>query len=319
VSGDPILQAFNLTKRFDNRVLAVDDVSLSLCPGETLGLVGESGCGKSTTGKMILRLLRPDSGSVYFEGHNLATTSVGRLRQLRAKLQLVPQNPQTSLHPRLSVGQSITFNLRAHRWPRAGRAARVVELLDQVGLTGAHARRFPHELSGGQLQRVAIARALATDPSVVVCDEPVSSLDKSVQAQVLNLLADLQRDRGIALLFISHDLGVVEHLSDRVCVMYLGRVVEESPARKLWEAPAHPYTEALLSAIPGRPEGRILLSGDLPSPAAPPSGCTFRTRCPHAFDVCATERPPDEPIAPDRTAACLLAAERLERAPVTVG
>jgi peptide/nickel transport system ATP-binding protein/oligopeptide transport system ATP-binding protein len=316
---DPILETINLTKRFGNGVLAVDNVSLTLYPGETLGLVGESGCGKSTTGKLILRLLSPDSGSVFFDGYDLGQVSPGRLRELRAKLQLVPQNPQTSLHPRLSVGQSITFNLRAHRWPRHRRAARVAELLDRVGLTAAHAERYPHELSGGQLQRVAIARALATDPSVVVCDEAVSALDKSVQAQVLNLLADLQREQGIAFLFISHDLGVVEHLSDRVCVMYLGRVVEETSARELWERPAHPYSEALISATPGRAGGRILLQGDLPNPTSPPSGCTFRTRCPVAFDACASERPPLDLIAPGRRAACLLAAQRLEQFSSPVG
>jgi peptide/nickel transport system ATP-binding protein len=304
---EPILMAENLSKRFGNGVLAVDDVSLTVNPGETVGIVGESGCGKSTTGKLILRLLQPDSGRVTFDGTDLHTLSGRRLRDARGNLQLVPQNPQTSLNPRLTVTEAVAFNLRAHGWAKRDISPRVAHLLDRVGVPAAYAHRYPHELSGGQLQRVAIARALSTDPKLIVCDEAVSALDKSVQAQVLNLLVELQRELGIAYLFISHDLGVVEHLSHRVVVMYLGRIVEESSAADLWRRPAHPYTEALFSSVPGPGRQRVVLSGDLPSPAHPPSGCTFRTRCPVALDDCATVRP--EPVTVgeegDHWAACI--------------
>jgi peptide/nickel transport system ATP-binding protein len=309
----PVLEAAHLTKRFPNGVVAVDDVSIVLHRGETVGIVGESGCGKSTTGKLILQLLRADSGSVTFDGRELRDLRPSELRDLRAKLQLVPQNPQTSLNPRLTIGSSVAFNLRAHGWGRRDRKRRISELLDQVGIPADFAAKYPHELSGGQLQRVAIARALSTDPSVIVCDEAVSALDKSIQAQVLNLLADLQKDRGIAYLFISHDLTTVEHLSDRVYVMYLGRVMEQATAHELWDRPVHPYTEALLSAAPGRSGQRIVLHGELPSPTNPPSGCGFRTRCPVAFDECAGERPPLVALDPPsdvHDAACLLAEQR---------
>jgi oligopeptide/dipeptide ABC transporter ATP-binding protein len=303
----PILQADHLSKRFDNGVLAVDDVSLTVNAGETVGIVGESGCGKSTTGKLILRLLRPDSGRVTFDGTDLAALPGRRLRQARGKLQLVPQNPQTSLNPRLTITEAVSFNLRAHGWRKRDIPARVKDLLDRVGVPAAYAYRYPHELSGGQLQRVAIARALSTDPKVIVCDEAVSALDKSVQAQVLNLLVELQRELGIAYLFISHDLGVVEHLSHRVMVMYLGRIVEESSSVDLWRSPGHPYTEALFSSVPGPGRNRMVLAGDPPSPANPPSGCTFRTRCPAAIDDCGVARP--QPVAVgqqgDHFAACI--------------
>jgi oligopeptide/dipeptide ABC transporter ATP-binding protein len=313
----PILSAEHLTKRFDNGVLAVDDVSITVHPGETVGIVGESGCGKSTTGKLILGLLKPTAGSVAFDGVDLGSTSRTRLQSLRAKLQLVPQNPQTSLNPRLTITEAIVFNLRSHQWTKRDAATRVADLLDRVGVPTAYAHRYPHELSGGQLQRVAIARALSTDPKLIVCDEAVSALDKSVQAQVLNLLADLQRERGVAYLFISHDLAVVEHLSHRVVVMYLGRIVEESSAHDLWQQPAHPYTEALFSSVPGPGRQRMVLSGDLPSPAHPPSGCGFRTRCPAAVDACSLTRPemvtvtaarPDLDEAPHQ-AACVRIAD----------
>ncbi|MEV0066505.1 ABC transporter ATP-binding protein [Amycolatopsis sp. NPDC050768] len=303
--ADELLRAEGLTKTFGNGVRAVSDVSLTVHKGETLGVVGESGCGKSTTGKMLLGLLSPDSGAVTFDGVPLAGLSRPRMRALRARLQVVPQNPQTSLNPRLRVRQSIEFNLRAHGVERGARRPRVLELLERVGLTAAQAERFPHELSGGQLQRVAIARALATGPDLVVCDEAVSALDKSVQAQVLNLLADLQAETGVAFLFISHDLAVVEHISDRVAVMYLGRVVELAPARELWATPRHPYTEALLSATPGQGRERIVLAGDLPNPAAPPSGCGFRTRCPVAEPACTTDWPALTEAAPGHRAACV--------------
>jgi peptide/nickel transport system ATP-binding protein/oligopeptide transport system ATP-binding protein len=301
-----LLEAAGLSKTFPNGVRAVDDVDLHIEPGETLGLVGESGCGKSTTAKLILRLEKADSGTLRFGETDLAAARGGQLRQLRAKLQVVPQHPTTSLNPRLRIRDSLTFNLRAHGWPRNERAARITHLLERVGLAARHADAYPHELSGGQLQRAAIARALATDPQLVICDEAVSALDKSIQAQVLNLIVDLQRDLGMAYLFISHDLAVVEHVSDRVAVMYLGRVVEEAPVSELWNNPLHPYTEALFSAEPGRRRQRIVLKGDPPSPANPPSGCTFRTRCPHAQEACASGRPPLIEVTPGHRVACVL-------------
>jgi len=305
---EPLLQAEHLGKRFANGVRAVDDVSLTVHPGETVGIVGESGCGKSTTARLILRLLDPDQGSVRFGGVDLATLHGRRLREARRRLQLVPQNPQTSFNPKMTIGDSIAFNLVVNGGKRAPARARAVELLERVGIAAAHAAKHPHELSGGQLQRAAIARALATEPELVICDEAVSALDKSVQAQVLNLLADLQRDTGVAFLFISHDLAVVEHIADRVVVMYLGRVVEQGPAMDLWRSPAHPYTAALLSATPERMADRVVLGGEPPDPAAPPSGCWFRTRCPVAMEACAGDRPPAVTVAPGHDAACLRAS-----------
>jgi peptide/nickel transport system ATP-binding protein/oligopeptide transport system ATP-binding protein len=291
---------------YGNGVRAVDDVDIDIDPGETFGLVGESGCGKSTTAKVILRLEAGEAETMRFEDADLMAAKGAALRRLRARLQVVPQHPATSLNPRLRVSESIVFNLRAHDWSRADRASRVAELLDRVGLATQQGRSYPHELSGGQLQRAAIARALATNPRLVICDEAVSALDKSIQAQVLNLLVELQRDLGIAYLFISHDLSVVEHISDRVAVMYLGRVVEEGPASELWARPLHPYTQALLSAEPGQGRERIVLQGDPPSPSDPPSGCTFRTRCAYATDVCAGDRPPLVEITPGHRVACVL-------------
>lgn len=253
--GEPLLRADRLSKTFgsgDRAFKAVDDVSLSVGPGEILGIVGESGSGKSTTAKMILGLLAPDSGTVTFEGTDLATRSRREMRDLRARLQVVPQNPQTSLNPRLTIAASMAFNMRAHGIAADERSRRVNDLLERVGLTAAHALRYPHEMSGGQLQRVAIARALSTDPRLVICDEAVSALDKSVQAQVLNLLSDLQRDTGVAFVFISHDLAVVEHISDTVVVLYRGQVVESGVASEVWAHPQHEYTAALLAATPGR-------------------------------------------------------------------
>ena len=287
----PLFEALDLNKTFGTGVRAVSDVSLTVHPGETLGIVGESGCGKSTTAKMMLRLLTPDSGHVLFDGQDVHRMKGKALTQLRRRLQVVPQNPQTSLNPRLTVGASIDFNMSAHGYGRTARARRIPELLDRVGLDPSYAGRFPHQMSGGQLQRAAIARALATEPELVVCDEAVSALDKSVQAQVLNLLSELQVEMGLAYLFISHDLAVVEHISDRVAVMYLGRVVEDGAAAQIWNDPRHPYTATLLSSTPGLDKGRIVLEGELPNPANPPSGCGFRTRCPIAREECATAWP----------------------------
>ncbi len=304
-TSSPLLVVNDLSKTFGNGVRAVDEVSLVVNPGETLGIVGESGCGKSTTAKLILRLLPTDAGSIRFAGIDLLAARGRDLRRLRARMQLVPQNPQTSFNPRLSIRGSIEFNLRAHGVPRSERPARVLSALEKVGMPAAYAQRFPHELSGGQLQRAAIARALVTDPDLIVCDEAVSALDKSIQAQVLNLLVELQRELGVAYLFISHDLSVVEHLSDRVIVMYLGRVVEEATAEELWRDARHPYTEALLSAAPNSGRSRIVLAGDPPSPTNPPSGCGFRTRCPIATPTCAEARPPLVTVGGRHLLACV--------------
>ncbi|GAA1504276.1 ABC transporter ATP-binding protein [Nocardioides humi] len=301
----PLILVNDLTKTFGNGVRAVSDVNLTLYAGETLGIVGESGCGKSTTAKMMLRLLEPDSGEVLFDGADIHRLRGRELKALRRRLQVVPQNPQTSLNPRLTIAESIAFNMSAHGFSRAERARRIPDLLDRVGLDPSYGERHPHQMSGGQLQRAAIARALATDPEVVICDEAVSALDKSVQAQVLNLLADLQRELGIAYVFISHDLAVVEHISDRVAVMYLGRVVEEGAAEEIWNDPRHPYTATLLSSTPGPDRSRIVLDGELPNPAAPPSGCGFRTRCPLAADVCAQEWPTLTVRTPLHHASCV--------------
>lgn len=301
-----LLDAVGLRKTFPNGVRAVDGVDLRVGPGQTLGVVGESGCGKSTTAKLLLRLIEPDSGDVRFEDKDLLKARGAELRSVREQVQVVPQHPSLSLNPRLTVAASIAFNLRAHGWNRRDRASRVAELLEQTGLTARHGDRHPHEMSGGQLQRAAIARALATRPQLVICDEAVSALDKSIQAQVLNLLYELQSDSGVAYIFISHDLAVVEHISDRVVVMYLGRVVEEGPATEVLVNPLHPYTQALVSAVPGTKRERIILRGDPPSAAAPPSGCSFRSRCPQATEECAADRPPLVPVEPEHWVACVL-------------
>ena len=303
----PLLQARGLRKVFANGVRAVDGVDITVFAGQTLGIVGESGCGKSTTARLLLRLLKPDRGELHFDGHDLGHARGRALRRLRAGLQVVPQHPLTSLNPRMSVGDSIAFNLRVQGFGRPARTARVRELLGQVGLPRSFENRYPHELSGGQLQRVAVARALATRPKLIICDEAVSALDKSVQAQVLNLLVDIQRETGVAYIFISHDLAVVEHISDRVAVMYLGRIVEEAPAEQLWREPLHPYTKALLSAAPGRDRQRVVLAGDPPSPVNLPVGCRFQPRCAQAVEACATFDP--ELVSarghPHRMAACI--------------
>jgi oligopeptide transport system ATP-binding protein len=320
--AEPLLAVSNLVKHFPvkaglfgrpvERVRAVDGVSFELAAGETLGLVGESGCGKSTTGRCILRLIEPTSGEVRFDGRSVTAMSAGELRQMARGMQIIFQDPYASLNPRMSVGAIVGEALTIHGLARSARErdARVVQLLETVGLQAEHRRRYPHEFSGGQRQRIGIARALAVSPRLVICDEPVSALDVSIQAQVINLLEDLQQRFGLAYLFIAHDLSVVQHISRRVAVMYLGRIVEMASARDLYAAPRHPYTEALLSAVPipepGSKRTRIVLQGDVPNPMRPPAGCHFHPRCPRAMDRCRVEAPLLREIAPGRKAACHL-------------
>jgi oligopeptide transport system ATP-binding protein len=296
-------------------VRAVDGVSFTIRRGETLGLVGESGCGKTTTGRCILQLERPTSGSVRFEGQELTTLGAEALRVVRRRMQVIFQDPYSSLNPRMTVGQIVGEPLAVHGLVRgaAAQEARVQELLRQVGLLSQHGRRYPHELSGGQRQRVGIARALALEPSLIICDEPVSALDVSIQAQIINLLEDLGRDLGLTYLFVAHDLSVVRHISDRVAVMYLGRIVELADRQTLYESPRHPYTKALLSAVPipdpeveARRE-RLVLGGEVPSPLRPPSGCAFHPRCPIAVPDCQRIRPELRDLGAGQEAACHLA------------
>ena len=290
-------------------VRAVDGVEFDLASGETLALVGESGCGKSTTGRLILRLIEPTAGSVGFEGRNVFDLDAEATRALRRRMQIVFQDPYASLNPRMTVGDILGEPIALHGLAK-GRAIteRIGELLHVVGLRPNHALRYPHEFSGGQRQRIGIARALAVEPALIICDEPVSALDVSIQAQVLNLLKDLQERFALSYVFIAHDLAVVKHVADRVAVMYLGRIVELAPTRRLFTAPRHPYTQALLSAIPipvpGRPRRRELLQGDVPNPIAPPPGCHFHTRCPHARERCRTEAPRLATSDGDHAVAC---------------
>jgi len=293
-------------------VRAVNGVTFDVMPGETLGLVGESGCGKSTTGRMILRLIEPTAGSVEFDGVDLVKLGKREMRSLRRRMQVIFQDPFSSLNPRMTVGSIVREGLTIHKIAEGAAAdARVKQLLDEVGLRAEYMSRYPHEFSGGQRQRIGIARALAVEPSFIVCDEPVSALDVSVQAQVINLMQDLQRDRGLAYLFIAHDLSVVEHIADRVAVMYLGRIVELATSADLYREPLMPYTQALLSAVPiADPtvrKSRVVLTGDVPSPANLPSGCVFHPRCQHpAKDAACTEIvPPLEEKAPGHWAACI--------------
>jgi peptide/nickel transport system ATP-binding protein len=318
-----LLEARGLVKRFPARnnllgrptefVHAVDGVSFDIADRETLGLVGESGSGKSTIARVVTRLLEPDQGTVRFGDEDLLAMTGAALRRARRELQMVFQDPRSSIDPLMSVAAVVTEPLRVHTDLSARqRRARAAELLTQVGMPISYLDRRPDELSGGQLQRVAIGRALAVGAKLLVCDEAVSALDVSVQAQVVNLLEDLKEDLGLSYLFIAHDLAVVHQISDRIAVMYLGKIVEHGPADRIWQAPQHPYTEALLSAIPEanprrqRKRERIVLHGDLPNPADPPSGCRFHTRCPYVMDICRTVPPPLDPTSPDSAVACHL-------------
>ena len=315
-----LLRIRNLKKSFPVRsglfsretahVHAVDDVSFDIAEGETLGLVGESGCGKSTTGRAILRLIEPTSGEIWFRDRDVTKLGERSMRHLRKEIQMIFQDPYSSLDPRMTVGSIIGEALLVHRMAanRNAREERVVELLETVGLSAEHLHRYPHEFSGGQRQRIGIARALAVNPRMIVCDEAVSALDVSVQAQVINLLEDLQTRFGLTYLFVAHDLSVVEHISTRVAVMYLGRIVELAPAKDLYINPRHPYSEALLSAVPvpdpTMKRQRIILEGDVPSPINPPSGCRFRTRCPLRVPSCSHNEQVLTEVSPGHWVAC---------------
>lgn len=316
-----LLEVNNLVKYFPVRggllqrvrawVKAVDDVSFFVYEGETLGLVGESGCGKTTVGRTILNLIPPTGGHVIFDGQDLSTLNASEMKKMRRDMQIIFQDPYSSLDPRMPIGESIAEGLRIHT-NKSGqeRYDIVVEMLTRVGMRAEHARRYPHEFSGGQRQRIGIARALALQPRFIVCDEPVSALDVSIQAQVLNILKELQRDFGLTYLFIAHNLSVVEHFSDRVGVMYLGKMVEMASRDDLYEDPLHPYTQSLMSAIPipdpTLKRQRVILQGEVPSPLNPPKGCRFHTRCPLAFDKCSQETPPFKDYGNEHYAACWL-------------
>jgi len=299
-------------KRTIGQVHAVEDISFTIKKGETLGIVGESGCGKSTTGRTLLKLLEKTDGEVYYKGREIFSLPKNELIKLRTEMQIVFQDPYSSLNPRLTVAQIVGESLVEHGLAKKGKEAndRVSQIIEKCGLAPYHIRRYPHEFSGGQRQRIGIARALALNPEFIVCDEPVSALDVSIQSQVINLLMDLQEDMGLTYLFISHDLSVVKHISDRIGVMYLGNLVELAPKDELYKQPLHPYTQALLSAIPVADptikRKRIILKGDIPSPANPPSGCRFHTRCPYVMERCKQEVPEFREIADEHFVSCHL-------------
>lgn len=309
-----LLEAENLVKEFPARrgkVHAVSDVSLCIYRGETLALVGESGCGKSTLGRMLLRLIEPTSGHLRYDGQNLLALKPEKMREMRRRMQIIFQDPYASLNPRMSIGRIIEEPLLTHKIGenRQERQSIVHSLMDKVGIRPEFYSRYPHQFSGGQRQRVGIARALALNPELIVCDEPVSALDVSIQAQILNLLRDLQKELGLTYLFISHDLGVVRYISDRVCVMFLGRLCEIGGTKELYQSPIHPYTRFLMESVPKpdptlRREEREILTGDIPSPIDPPSGCRFHTRCPYAKEICSKEAPPMREFGNGRYAAC---------------
>jgi len=321
-AGDILVRVENLRMYFPIRsgvvlqrhvgnIKAVDGISFTIRQGETLGLVGESGCGKTTTGRAILQLYRPTSGQVEIEGQDLTVLHGNRLRAMRCRMQMIFQDPYASLNPRMPVGNIVGEPLRVHRIVERDQVqARVSELLEMVGLNSYFASRYPHEFSGGQRQRIGIARALGVNPKFIVCDEPVSSLDVSIQAQIINLLEQLQTDLGLTYLFIAHDLAVVRHISDRIAVMYLGKIMELASSAELYESPLHPYTHALLSAVPvpdplvEKKRSRIVLEGDVPSPANPPVGCNFCTRCPLADEKCRREEPTFVDVGNDHWVAC---------------
>jgi oligopeptide transport system ATP-binding protein len=322
VASGNLIEVEGLTKHFPiirgmifarevGAVRAVDGVDFAIRRGETLGLVGESGCGKSTTGRMLIRLIEPTRGTIRFEGQTLRGLDADDMRALRREMQIIFQDPFGSLNPRMAVQDIIAEPLVVHRWrARAEQQRRVRELLEMVGLASYHAERFPHEFSGGQRQRIGIARALALSPKFIICDEPVSALDVSIQAQIINLMQDLQAELALTYLFISHDLGVVKHIADRVAVMYLGKIVEIADKKRLYANPKHPYTQGLLASIPmprpGRRRERMVVRGDVPSPSDPPSGCRFHTRCPHVMEVCRRLEPRLLEVEPAHAAACHL-------------